>query len=504
MPDHSVADRPAALLLSPGDSVGIALQALEPGETRLGVLLAEPVPAGHKFALRPHAPGDPIIKYGQVMGEATAAIAPGQHVHVQNAGMAAPGRAAAGQAGRLPASPARRSFQGFSRRDGRVGTRNFIGIIASVNCSSTVCNAIAREANARLLPQFPNLDGFVPIVHDQGCGIATAGEGFALLVRVLRGYRDHPNFGGVLLVGLGCEVNQLTLYRRDDETRERHASFNIQEVGGSAEAVRRALERLAPIAARADADRRRTLPVSGLTLGMQCGGSDGFSGITANPALGVASDLLVAAGGTSILSETPEIYGAEHLLIARASAADGQRLRKMIRWWEGYTRANGASLDNNPSPGNKRGGITTILEKSLGAVAKAGLAPLSAVHGYAEPIRGPGLVYMDSPGYDPVAATGQVAAGANVIAFTTGRGSCFGAHPVPSLKLASNTALWRAMRGDMDIDCGKVAEGAVSLQEMGEEIYHKILDTASGERSKSEIFGYGDAEFVPWRIGAVL
>ncbi|WP_442954306.1 hypothetical protein [Paracoccus sp. APAP_BH8] len=241
-----------------------------------------------------------------------------------------------------------------------------------------------------------------------------------------------------------------------------------------------------------------------MTLGMQCGGSDGFSGITANPALGVASDLLVAAGGTSILSETPEIYGAEHLLIARASAPDGQRLQKMIRWWEDYTRANGASLDNNPSPGNKRGGITTILEKSPGAVAKAGLAPLSAVHGYAEPIRGPGLVCMDSPGYDPVAATGQVAAGANVIAFTTGRGSCFGAHPVPSLKLASNTALWRAMRGDMDIDCGKIAEGTVSLQEMGEEIYHKILDTASGERSKSEIFGYGDAEFVPWRIGAVL
>jgi len=498
-----MADSAAALLLAPGDSVGIALQPLKPGETRLGVVIAEPVPAGHKFALRAHNAGDPIIKYGQVMGEATFAIAPGQHVHVQNVGMSAPGRTS-GQSGRLPEPPDRRSFLGFPRGGGRAGTRNFIGIIASVNCSSTVCNAIAREANARLLPEFPNIDGFVPIVHDQGCGIATAGEGFALLVRVLKGYRDHPNFGGVLLVGLGCEVNQLTLYHRDDETRQRHSSFNIQEVGGSAEAVRCALERLRPIAARANIDRRRSLPVSDLVLGMQCGGSDGFSGITANPALGVASDLLVAAGGTSILSETPEIYGAEHLLIARASAGDGERLQQMIRWWEEYTRGNGASLDNNPSPGNKRGGITTILEKSLGAVAKAGFAPVSAVHGYADPIRGPGLVYMDSPGYDPVAATGQVAAGANVIAFTTGRGSCFGSHPVPSLKLASNSALWRAMQDDMDINCGKVAEGQVSLQEMGAEIYHKILDTASGERSKSEIFGYGDAEFVPWRIGAVL
>lgn len=495
---------PSALLLGDTDSVGIALTPLNAGDTQLGVTLAGDIPAGHKFALRDHAPGDAIVKYGQVMGQATAAIRAGEHVHTQNAGMSAHGLGPAQSRGQLPPPPERRSFQGFLRKDGRVGTRNFIGVIASVNCSSTVCNAIARAANDRLLPRFPNVDGFVPIVHDQGCGIATGGEGFELLVRVLKGYRDHVNFGGVMLVGLGCEVNQLTLYQRDDWTRERHASFNIQDVGGSAAAVARALEILEGIAGAANRDARRTVPVSGLTLGMQCGGSDGFSGITANPALGVASDLLVAGGGTSILSETPEIYGAEHLLIARASDADGDRLRAMIGWWERYTSQNGASLDNNPSPGNKRGGITTILEKSLGAVAKGGLAPVAGVYGYGEQIRTPGFVYMDSPGYDPVAATGQVASGANLIAFTTGRGSCFGAHPAPSLKLASNSALWHSMQADMDIDCGKVVEGTISLPEMGQEIYHKLLDTASGARTKSEEFGYGDAEFVPWRIGAVL
>lgn len=489
------------LKLSPEDSVAIAVRALSEGEEHLGVVLPGPVPAGHKFALRGHLPGDPIIKYGQIMGEATAPIAPGAHVHTHNAGMGPHGLGQAANHGQLPPPPEQRSFMGFARADGRVGTRNFIGVIASVNCSSTVCNAIAQVANRELLPKFPNIDGFVPIVHDQGCGIASGGEGFEMLVRVLKGYRDHPNFGGVMLVGLGCEVNQLTLYQRDDR---RHASFNIQDVGGSAEAVRRALEILEPIAARVNQDRRTLLPVSGVVLGMQCGGSDGFSGITANPALGVASDLLVAAGGTSILSETPEIYGAEHLLVARANASDGEKLRAMIGWWEDYTRLNGASLDNNPSPGNKRGGITTILEKSLGAVAKGGLAPLAGVYRYAEPIRATGFVYMDSPGYDPVAATGQVASGANLIAFTTGRGSCFGAHPAPSLKLASNSDLWRRMTGDMDLDCGKVVERGISLREMGEEIYATILATASGAKTKSELFGYGDAEFVPWRIGAVL
>ncbi|WP_118134953.1 UxaA family hydrolase [Oceanicella sp. SM1341] len=490
--------------LNTADNVAVALRALKAGETVDGTTLLTDVPMGHKFAVMPVAKGSPVVKYGQVMATATADIAAGEHVHVQNCAMAEEHSTESEQRGQVHAKPERTTFEGFLRPDGRAGTRNYIGILASVNCSSTVCGAIAAEANRVLKPKYPGVDGFAPIVHDQGCGMAGSGEGFDTLVRTLKGYRDHPNFAGVLIVGLGCEVNQLTLYKRDDWTRERFQTFNIQEVGGSASAVRRAVELLEPIAEAANRDVRETLPVSLLTLGMQCGGSDGFSGISANPALGVASDMLVAAGGTSILSETPEIFGAEHLLIARADPETGAKIEAMIDWWRAYADRNGASLDNNPSPGNKRGGLTTILEKSLGAVAKGGLSPLSGAYAYAERIDRPGFVYMDSPGYDPVAATGQVASGANIIAFTTGRGSCFGAKPAPSVKLASNGALFRSMPEDMDINCGTILEEGASLEEVGRQIYDFLLDTASGKKTRSEEFGYGDNEFVPWKIGAVL
>ncbi|MEI4487405.1 altronate dehydratase family protein [Frigidibacter sp. MR17.14] len=501
---HRAANAPISMHLSPADTVAIALRPLSAGETVEGVTLTDDVALGHKFAVRAMPAGSAVVKYGQIMAEAKTDIAPGQHVHVHNIGMSETHSDLSDQHGVTHAVPARTTFEGYLRPDGRVGTRNFIGILASVNCSSTVCNAIADAANRILKPKYPNIDGFAPIVHDQGCGMANQGEGFDALVRTLKGYRDHPNFGGVLIVGLGCEVNQLTLYKPTDWTKERFLSFNIQEVGGSSSAVRRALELLDPIARAANEDRRTTQPVSKLTLGMQCGGSDGFSGITANPALGVASDMLVAAGGTSILSETPEIFGAEHLLIARATPETGAKITAMIDWWRDYADRNGASLDNNPSPGNKKGGLTTILEKSLGAVAKGGLSPLSGAFAYAERIDVPGFVYMDSPGYDPVAATGQVASGANLIAFTTGRGSCFGAKPAPSIKLASNSTLYRQMHEDMDIDCGVVVDEGLSLEEMGARIYDLLLDTASGKHTKSEDFGYGDNEFVPWKIGAVL
>lgn len=496
--------RPASMHLSPTDTVAIALRPLSTGEVHEGVTLTGDIPLGHKFAVRAMPKGAAVVKYGQIMAEAKNDIAAGDHVHVHNIGMADTHSHVATATGTTHALPARTTFEGYLRPDGRVGTRNFIGILASVNCSSTVCGAIADAANRTLLPKYPGIDGFAPIVHDQGCGMAGVGEGFDALVRTLKGYRDHPNFGGVLIVGLGCEVNQLTLYKPTDWTRERFHIFNIQEVGGSASAVRRAMELLEPIAAAASRDVRTTQPVSNLVMGMQCGGSDGFSGITANPALGVASDMLVAAGGTSILSETPEIFGAEHLLIARASEETGAKIRGMIDWWRDYAERNGASLDNNPSPGNKKGGLTTILEKSLGAVAKGGLSPLSGAFAYAERIATPGFVYMDSPGYDPVAATGQVASGANLIAFTTGRGSCFGAKPAPSIKLASNSTLFRQMPDDMDINCGIVVDEGITLEEMGQRIYDLLLDTASGLKSRSEEFGYGDNEFVPWKIGAVL
>ncbi|MDO6730912.1 altronate dehydratase family protein [Marinovum sp. 2_MG-2023] len=492
------------IILSPEDSVAVALVDWPEGEARDGLVAREAVGRGHKIARRAMAKGDPIVKYGQMMGIASQDIAAGALVHSYNCTMPQDHAEMAVSSGALPDAPTRNTFDGYLRPDGRVGTRNFIGIIASVNCSTTVCNAIAAEANRTLLPKIPGIDGFAPIIHDQGCGMAHKGVGFDALVRVLKGYRDHPNFGGVLIVGLGCEVNQLTLYKPTEWAQERFQTFNIQEVGGSRSGVRRALELLEPIAAAANEDRRSSQPVSKLVLGMQCGGSDGFSGITCNPALGHASDLLVAAGGTSILSETPEIYGAEHLLIARADAGAGQKIRDMISWWRDYAERNGTTLDNNPSPGNKRGGLTTILEKSLGAVAKGGLSPVSGAFAYGARIEGPGFVYMDSPGYDPVVATGQVAAGANALCFTTGRGSCAGYKPTPSLKLASNTELAKSMPEDIDLDCGVIIGEGVAISEMGLQIYHRILDMASGDTTASEELGYGDNEFVPWKIGAVL
>lgn len=492
------------VVLNADDTVAVALNEWPLSETRAGLVAKETIGKGHKIARCDMAKGDTVFKYGQMMGVATADIPAGTLVHTHNCGMPVDHAELAGPTGTLPNAPTRKTFDGILRPNGEVGTRNYIGILASVNCSTTVCNAIAAEANRTLLPKYPGVDCFVPLIHDQGCGLAGQGEGFDALVRVLKGYRDHPNMGGVLIVGLGCEMNQITLYKPTQWSKARYHSFNIQDVGGSRSAVNKALELLEPIAASANTDTRTTQSVEKLILGMQCGGSDGFSGITANPALGYTSDLLVAAGGTSIMSETPEIYGAEHLLIARATPEGGTRIRKMIDWWRDYTARSGATLDNNPSPGNKRGGLTTILEKSLGAVAKSGLSPVSGVFAYGEKVVGPGFCYMDSPGYDPVVATGQIASGANVLAFTTGRGSCFGAKPVPSLKLASNTDIARSMAEDMDIDCGTIVSEGVSMAEMGETIYDRLLDVASGEKTGSELFGYGDNEFVPWKIGAVL
>ncbi len=493
------------IVLDAVDTVAIAVADVSKGEVPgVDLVASADIPAGHKIALHATKAGEPIVKFGQVIGEALSDIAAGDWVHVHNLGF----RADMKRLKREVISPAlpmpeRKTFRGFLRASGKAGTRNYIGIIASVNCSVTVCRTIADHANRELLPHYPGIDGFVPIVHGGGCGLTTAGDGAKLLRRTIAGYARHPNFASVLLIGLGCEVNQIALYASAGNDAE-ITSFNIQDVGGSRAATAKALELLAVMAEKANKARREELPVSYLMVGLQCGGSDGFSGITANPALGAAIDRLVLAGGSAILSETPEIYGAEHLLTSRATPAIADKLMARIRWWEEYTRHNGASLDNNPSPGNKRGGLTTILEKSLGAVAKGGRSPLVDVVEYAQRVATPGLTFMDTPGYDPVSATGQVAGGANMIVFTTGRGSCFGCRPSPSIKVASNPELFIRMRDDMDIDAGRILLGQASVSELGEEIYHRILEVASGEKTASEEFGYGDNEFAPWTMGAVL
>ncbi|CAA0112419.1 Galactarate dehydratase (L-threo-forming) [Starkeya nomas] len=500
---------PRILRLDGADNVVVAVDAIQPGDRASGVLACDRIPRGHKMALRRISAGEPLIKFGQPIGVASADIAPGEWVHVHNVSATALPHGdfeAATLAVDQPAFGVPSTFQGYRRSDGRTGTRNYIGILTSVNCSASVAR-FAAEAIERsgLLDSYRNIDGIMPIVHGTGCGLAELGEGYEVLRRTQWGYACHPNFAAVVMVGLGCEVLQIARMKKECGVEESDGfrTLTIQETGGTRRTVDQIAGTIREMLPRATSARRETRPASELMLGLQCGGSDGYSALTANPALGFASDLLVRDGGTSILSETPEIYGAEHLLVRRASPGVGDRLMERLRWWEDYTARNGAEMNNNPSPGNKAGGLTTILEKSLGAVAKSGQAALQAVYEYAEPVRTHGLVFMDTPGFDPVSATGQVAGGANLICFTTGRGSAFGCKPVPSLKLATNSDIYHRMTDDMDVNCGEILEG-VSLEAKGREIFDALLRVASGERTKSERLGYGDAEFVPWQIGAVM
>lgn len=501
----------STIRLHPEDDVEIALADLRPGAvTASGTTLVEPVPRGHKVAAHAIAPGALVRRYGQIIGAATVEIPAGAHVHVQNLAMSdhPEDYAFASWAQPLPVADEARTFLGYRRADGRSGTRNYLGVLTSVNCSGSVARFIAEAAEkTEWFRAMTHVDGIVPIVHGSGCGMSGQDEGYATLFRTLQGYARNPNFAGILLVGLGCEVMQIpdligaARMRADGNFRY----MTIQQTGGTRATVARGVEMLAEMAAKAEAARREPIPVSELVIGMQCGGSDGYSGITANPALGVASDLLVSHGGTTILSETSEVYGAEHLLTRRAVSREvGEKLIERIRWWEDYTARNKGEMNNNPSPGNKRGGLTTILEKSLGAVAKGGSAPMSDVLLYAEPLREKGFVFMDSPGYDPCSVTGQVATGANLIVFTTGRGSVSGYKPVPCIKIATNSEMYARMEGDMDINAGDVIDQGVTLAAKGREIFETFIEVASGRETKSEELGFGGAEFVPWQIGAVM
>jgi altronate hydrolase len=499
------------LCLHGDDNVGVAVGALPAGlRTDGGVLVLEHVPSAHKVALMDITAGEPVRKYGERIGIATVEIPAGAWVHTHNCAVGQTASAHTfGEGARMPRNDGELpSFDGIRRGDGRVGTRNYIAVVSSVNCSSTVARFIADEANrSTLLHAFPHVDGVIPLVHGTGCGLSTCGDGYELLARTVVGYATHPNVGAVIAVGLGCEVLQLDGIRAliGADAAERLRSFTIQDAGGTARAVEQGMAQLRELLPVADAVRREPVPASELVLAVQCGGSDAYSGITANPALGHAVDLLVAAGGTAVLSETPEIYGAEHLLARRAvSRAVGERLLGLITWWEAYTKQHGAVMDNNPSPGNKLGGLTTILEKSLGAVAKGGTSELVAVYAYAERIRDRGLVFMDTPGFDPVSVTGQVAGGATVVCFTTGRGSAFGCKPAPSLKVATTTDLYERMRDDMDVNAGDIVDGTTTIAEKGREIVEELLRVASGKPTKSEQLGYGALEFVPWQMGAVL
>jgi len=503
----------AAIHLHPDDEVAVARAALPPGlrlQTPHGeVSVTRLVPSGHKVALRAVASGAAVHKYGQVIGFATAPIAPGDHVHSHNLAV---GALTHDDAVGVDVRPVdfvpegeRRTFRGFRRPDGRAGTRNYVAVIATVNCAASTVRAIADRFRGDALQAYPSVDGVIGLTHKGGCGSRYGSPEVALLQRTLAGVGRHPNVGGYVFVGLGCEVNQIQdLVAAQGLESDAPPLLVIQDEGGLQETVEAGVAAVHLLLPRAAAYRREPLSVAELVVALQCGGSDAWSGITANPALGRAADLLVRQGGTVALGETTEVYGAAHLLTRRsASPTVAARLLERIHWWEEYTARHGCTIDNNPAPGNKVGGLTTIYEKSLGAVAKAGSTPLNGVFEYAERITARGFVHVDSPGYDPISVTGQVAAGCNLVAFTTGRGSCFGCKPSPSIKIATNSDLYARLSNDMDIDAGRIMDGA-TLDEVGAEIFEKLLSVASGEQSKSERHGIGEEEFNPWIIGAVL
>ena len=495
--------------LDPLDNVATARSRLEIGTTIDGLTPIEAIPSGHKIALCDIDKGVEVRKYAQVIGIAGTDIKAGEHVHTHNLEF----RAISGDyplSGNLrpvTKQDAPDTFMGFRRENGSVGTRNYIAIITSVNCSATAARMIASAFGPDEMAEFPNVDGVAAFVHGTGCGMADSGEGMEALQRVMWGYAKHPNNVGVLMVGLGCEMNQIDWLLEAYGLKQSplFQTMNIQSVAGLRKTVELGINKVRAMLPIANEATREPCPASELKVALQCGGSDAWSGVTANPALGHACDILAAQGGTGVLAETPEIYGAEHLLTDRSKdKATAERLMSLISWWENYTARNSGTMDNNPSPGNKAGGLTTILEKSLGAVAKGGTSPLNGVFKYAEPINQRGFTFMDSPGYDPASVTGQIASGCNLVCFTTGRGSAFGSKPAPTIKIATNTEMATRMHEDMDIDAGEILSKGTSVEDMGRAIYEQILQVASGQQTKSEAQGLGDYEFVPWQIGAVM
>ncbi len=500
------------LRLSEADNVLVAIDVIDKGGTAPeGITALDRIMKGHKMAASAIAAGEPVRKFGQIIGFAKTDIAKGCWVHEHNTGMADFARDYAFCQDARPEDilplDKQAIFRGFRRAGGKTGTRNYVGIMTSVNCSATVAGFIAEEVKrSGMLDDFPNIDGVVALKMDNGCVIDYRGAIFDILKRTAWGYATNPNMGGILMVGLGCEGFQIPRFKEAYGIVEGNTfrTMTIQETGGTRKTVAAGVAAVKDMLPFVNDVNREICHASELIVALQCGGSDGYSGITANPALGAAVDILVKHGGTGILSETPEIYGAEHLLTRRAASREvGETLVEIIHWWEAYTKRNLMEMNNNPSPGNKLGGLTTILEKSLGAAAKGGTTTLRHVYRYAEPVTGKGFVFMDTPGYDPVSATGQVAGGANLLCFTTGRGSAYGCKPVPSIKLATNSDVYRRMIDDMDINCGDILDG-VSIQDKGQEIFDMMLKVASGERTRSEELGYGDNEYVPWQVGAVM
>ncbi len=502
----------AVIRLHAKDNVAIARVPLAPGQdleiAGQTIAVRDRIPLGHKVALRSVAPGEVIFRYGHPIGVATAAVEPGQHVHTHNLGyeeLKSQESDSITPVHSTTALSTQARFLGYRRADGRIGTRNYIAVVAASNCAAHTAELIAQSFSEEDLPA--NVDGIVAFPHGEGCG-HTIGPDTEQLQRTLAGVLHHPNVSSALILGLGCEVNQISHYLGDAANTVPASNglhgLTLQESGGTRGTLEEARRHIRTFIDRAAAERRTEQSASHIVLGLNCGGSDSFSGITANPALGYCCDLIVECGGTVVLAETTEIFGAEYLLAARARSREvAEKLLGCVEHYKAYLRQfQGSSFNDNPSPGNKEGGLTNIVEKSLGAVAKAGTAGLADVVGYAEQIQARGFVFMDTPGYDPVSLTGLAAGGVNLIAFTTGRGSAIGFPSVPVFKIASNSNMYRRMTGNMDVNAGRIADGSSTVEEVGAEIFEALLRVASGERTRAEELGHH--EFAPWRIGPVL
>jgi len=501
------------ICLNNNDNIAIAILNLKKNISLNNLVVKNFIPKGHKIALKNINLGDPIIKLNHVIGVASKNIKKGEHVHTHNI-----------KSGDIDKINIKnkifkneklnliiKNFKGIKRNDGSIATRNYIGIITSVNCSSTVAKNIAsyfsKNFNPQILKKYNNVDGIVALTHSSGCAISNSGEGINMLKKTITGYLQHPNFFGILFVGLGCETNNISSYLNNNNkiNNKFFYSYNIQDCGGTQKAIQTGIDKIKKILPKANLVKRELCDIKNIKIGLQCGGSDGFSGLTANPALGSAVDILINHGGSAILSETPEIFGAENLLIDRCKNKKiAKDLINLIEWWKKYSKNNNTNVSNNPSFGNKEGGLSTIIEKSLGAIAKSGSKKIQAVYKYADNISAHGLVFMDSPGYDPISATGQIASGANLICFTTGRGSAFGSAPSPCIKLSSNTDLWVKQHEDIDINCGEILEGKKNINDLGVKIFNEIVEVASGKKTKSEINGYGQEEFIPWVPEAIM
>lgn len=520
-----------AIQIRPQDNVAIAREKLNPGDIIFGVEVTSEVDRLHKVALTSIRKGEPVLRYGEPIGVATKEIRAGEWVHTHNLGFLYTGRdyEFGTKKVALPQPPVGFShFQGFRRADGRAATRNYLAVVASVNCSAHVPLFVERHMGD-ILKGYPNIDGILMLTHQSGCGITMYDESHDAIRRTIAGTMNHPNIVGAVLVGLGCEqldpsslVTKNLVQIRDltrqgawgdpvPQTDQGSLLVSVQSHGGTEPTAKAVIEYLKKLLPRANDVRRVPIPVDELILGMNCGGSDAFSGLTANPALGYAADLLVALGGTAVLGETPETAGAEHILTARARSREvGQELVALIRWWEKYFAAHSflhpcPTMDNNPSHGNKAGGLTTIVEKSLGAVAKAGTSTLNHVLSYAATIPAKaGLCFMDTPGKDSASMTGIVAGGANIAVFTTGRGNVAGWAPAPTIKVSTNTDTYERLRGDMDLNAGGIMDGKISVEDVGQLILAKMIEVSSGEKTASERLGADRSCFDPWNMGPTV